>query len=186
MSEELTEGQEALAASVAEASLSADGRSLEVLDKTRAIAALEMHAAGSSWKKIRKATGIGWPAFMRLKSDHQEALGIRQKEAAREAAIVHAKSAALLERRLDMLGEDDEALANESVRDLSVTFGVTADKMQVLNGSPSAIVEERSGLTLKEAAEFLADLKRRKEAREVAIDAEEVQNGAAAPPEGQP
>jgi len=130
-------------------------RKVEVSKPEATQKALAMLAEGLAYYRIEKDTGIDHRTLARLENDNKETI-----DQWRQRASIKAKRAADL--LLDSLNEAVVTRGNEtSVKDLSISYGILADKSLVLQGEANQISETKQGLDVSKAKEAIEAAQKR-------------------------
>ena len=146
--------QRELAESIAKQAASSPVK-VEAKKPEQAAVAIEMLAQGVGIVRVREATGLSLCALTRLRQDHCEVISHRQERAANDAARAADAYRMLLEEKADQLGQDAEALAKLSPKDLAVTYGICTDKAMSLSGRATVVIEHRTAPSREEYREAL-------------------------------
>lgn len=120
-------------------------RKVEVSKPEATQKALAMIADGQSYNRIEKTTGIDHRTLARLANENQESIDDWRRRAAQKA-----KQAADLV--LDSLNDAVIERGREtSIKDLSISYGILADKSLVLSDQPTQITETRQAVDMDAA-----------------------------------
>ena len=112
---------------------------------------LKLLAAEYSVRRISKETGMGHAAIQRLKWTHKETLESRRKELARTYGMAAEAVVALAFKKIEMLEDDEDALANTTLKDIALSGAILTDKAMQLSGMATVTIEHRSGPSIEDA-----------------------------------
>jgi len=149
-------------------------QALELCRPKEAAEALYLLACTSMTKRaISDELGIDRRELWRLEG-HHGTLEMRREGLARRMMNLSKGLASLMERKLDQLEEDPEALAATPLKDIAISMGIVTDKGSALAGMATSRVEHVVGVTLDDAMSMIADAKRKaaEKIAENAIEAE--------------
>lgn len=127
------------------------GRSLEFIDPEKAARALFLISTGN-YAKYRIAKELGVSKFLvdRLEYNHSDSLETRRKELSVRFTILAEKMAVLMDRKVEDLLEDPDALKDIPFKDISIAMGVMTDKSAQMAGIATTVIEHRSGPKLED------------------------------------
>jgi len=128
-----------------------DCRSIESLQPQKAAMALEMLARCDSIRKISRATGLSTSTIQQMKWRHAETLETRKKKLARVYGIGAETAMNLTFQKLEMLEDDEDALAQTSLKDIALTTAILTDKAMALSGMATVTIEHRKGPSIEDA-----------------------------------
>lgn len=142
---------------------------MERTDPKRAVMLLEMMAEGHSYRKIMKETGCEWSTLAALRGRHLKVLEERRAEVAEGALQLSEAARMLVHEKLADIAADPEKLANTSLKDLMVTYGIGVDKhFAALGEAQKHVVEHKvDGTSLADAAKAIAEARERVKAKMV-------------------
>ena len=101
--------------------------------------------------KIQKALGCNNNTTRRIRVDFSETIQERRKEFSRRFAVVSEMATDLMMKKMGMLEEDDEMLANTPLKDLALVAAIATDKGGMLDGMPTVTIEHRKGSSIEDA-----------------------------------
>ena len=104
------------------------GNSLEARMPKKAVHALELMAQGTSWRKVREATGISFAGQAGLKARNGKVLQKRREQMAVDGFETAEKIRMLLSEKLQQLSDDGEALSKTNLKDLVLSRAIEQDK----------------------------------------------------------
>lgn len=158
--------------SVGEAQENLNYRYVEKRKPKQAALALDMLAAGETYEKTMKVTGIGFVALSALRARHERALEVRRKELALDGFEMAERMRALVTKKTEMLMEDDEALMKTPLKDLTVGYAISVDKGLQALGEQKVVVEHRTGKpTLADAMKAIEEARAALQREAIPIEA---------------
>jgi len=133
-------------------------------------------AQGKSRLSISRDLGLDMPTLRRLLEDNEQAIEAKRKEMAYVFAGVANQYVGLLQKKADLLDDDDDALKQTAPDKLAVVVGIMTDHHNKLSGMNTITIEHRKGATIDEAQATLAAIRARiaENAKAGAIEAEVV------------
>lgn len=137
------EAKGAVVASVATADV--DKRCIEVVDPRRAVRALEMMAAGDSYREIRAETGLSFQALVNLRARHEVALEVRRRQLAQDGFELQEGIRQVMREKIRMIAEDPKQMEKTTLKDLSISYAIAQDKALQALGENKVVVEHRGG-----------------------------------------
>ena len=136
------------------------GSSTEAMHTEEACRALELLAQGKSDRDVAAETGIKFGALAAIKQRHKGALDVRKAQMAQDGFVVMEKARMVLDRKLDMLADDDEQLRKLGVKDAALTMAVLQDKaLQAAEGHKVVVEHTKGKPSLADAKAFLDELR---------------------------
>lgn len=133
------------------------------------VVALEMLADGKGFRAIREETGLSFAGIAALKARHSRALEIRRGEMAHDGFELVEKHRLLINKKLDELAEDEDALRKVRLNDLNLGYAMMQDKaFAALEGNKVTVEHVKKGPTLEDALRAIQEAQRR--VREESID----------------
>lgn len=136
---------------------------LESKDPERAAAVLTMLARGESERAVIAEHNVGKGTMTRMRVHHSELLESTRSYRTQMASHLQVKASQALEKKLDRVLSDEEALDKTTVKDLSFGYGITTDKQRIILGESVATPQERK-VTINDAIELIEAAKRQVEA----------------------
>lgn len=147
-----------LATSVSEAAR--DVRLIEYRKTPEAMLALEMMAEGQSYKEVEAATGITFSTLAALRTRHSDALEVRKRELAAGGFEMAEKARMILNRKFDMLADDDDQIRKMTAKDAALAYAVLQDKaLQAAEGNKVVVEHQKGRPSLEDARAYLDSLK---------------------------
>ena len=122
-----------------------DTKCVEFTKPLQAAMALEMLAAGTPGRQIAAKTKLDIHTIRALRWRHSETLETRRKEFSKKFAMGAEALVDLTFKKAEMLDDDDEMLANTSLKDLALGAAIMTDKAMALSGMATAVIEHRKG-----------------------------------------
>ena len=152
----------------------ADVRSLELTEPGKAAMVLEMLSRRDSVLQISKKTGVSRHLIRKLRWRHGETLESRRKEMAQKMAMAAEETTELYFKKIEMMDDDDDMLAQTSLKDLALSNAIFTDKAMQLSGMATAVIEHRRGPSIEDAQAAIAEARARiaNRATEHAIEVE--------------
>lgn len=154
-------------------------RSAEIAKPEQSAMALWMIANGRTKKDACEKTGLAGNEIWRLSRHHVGTLAqfLEKKRPELAARYLHVaeQTVGLLEKKIDQLESDDEALAGEKLKDLALGFGIVNDKAMQLAGVATVRIEHVKGPSIEDYEELINAA--RKRLSESAIEAEVISDG---------
>jgi hypothetical protein len=155
---------------VATAMVEGGGRGAERRKPREAALAIEMLAGGATYRDVSKETGLTFNELSGLKARMGATIEERRKQLAVDGLDMAEKLRLLVQRKAEMLAEDEGALAKVSMKDLVISYAVGVDKGMQALGENKVVVEHRGGKpTLEDAMKAIREAREslQKEAIEV-------------------
>lgn len=138
-----------------------------------AIALYRLTDTDDSKTKIAADLGIPRIVLDRFIYHHEETWEKRRPMLAAQLTQAAGTLARAMQRKADMLLEDDALLAETPLNHLAIAAGVSIDKAAALNGMATTVVEHRVGVSLDDAMAAITAAKEKVKAK--AIEAEIVE-----------
>ncbi len=136
------------------------------------VMALEMLLSGIGADEIRKKTGLGWEAISSLKARHEVALEVRRKQLAADGFEMAEGIRLLAKKKMQMLADDDEALAKVSLKDLVLARAIEQDKSFQALGEAKSVIEHRTGKpSLADAQKAIEEARRSLQKEAIPVEA---------------
>ena len=147
-------------------------RALEIANPEQAAEILYLLARGETWMAIRGKTGIDPASLSRLQRHHIGTLEKYRPILAQRFTQAAARLLDTLDRKIDQIESDDEAMSKTSLKDIAISLGVATDKASHLAGIATTVIEHRTGPTLEDAMSFRESIRQRiaEKAKGEAID----------------
>lgn len=129
------------------------GKGLEYRNPKLAVQVLEMVCNGSSYRQVELATGVTFDQLMFLRGRHAMAIEKRRQQLALDGFELAEGVRMLAKEKIVKLADNPKQLANTSLRDLAVSYGIFHDKGLLAAEGNRTIVEHKPKLlTLEDAA----------------------------------
>lgn len=131
-------------------------------------------AQGRSRLSITRDLNVHMSTITNLMHSHSATIEAKRKEMAHVYAGVANQYVGLLQKKADLLDDDDEALKQTAPDKLAVVVGIMTDHHNKLSGMNTITIEHRKGATIDEAQATLAAIRARiaENAKATAIEAE--------------
>jgi len=151
-----------------------DKRCIEAQNPQLAADILWRLAQGRSRLSISRDLGVHVATIRNLLDNHGQTVEAKRKEMAHVYAGVANQYVGLLQKKADLLDDDDDALKQTAPDKLAVVVGIMTDHHNKLSGMNTITIEHRKGATIDEAQATLAAIRARiaENAKSTAIEAE--------------
>lgn len=158
-------------------------RALEIRAPEIAAEALYLLACtGMGKQKIARELGIDARELWRLEL-HHGTLELRRAGLAARMTNLSGGLMRILEQKVDQLEDDPEKLSATSLKDITLSIGISLDKAAMLSGMPTTVIEHRTGPTIEDAQREIQAARDRlaERAKVQCIDAEIVEPVSSVP-----
>lgn len=136
--------------------------SLEVRKPDKVILAVDMLADGESMYAVKKATGLGHDALVRLRLRHKDAIEVRRMKAADDAERLMGRYMALSEEKAQQMEDNPELLAKVNPKDLVLSASIMADKSSQLRGlATGGAGDSKQGASLEDVQKAIEEASER-------------------------
>jgi len=130
-------------------------QAFEFKEPEKAAEALHLLAQGAMTQKaICTKLGIYGTTLSKLARYHAgslaEAFEHTRKDLAARYLNLAARTAGLMEKKIDNLEDDEEALAAVPIKDLAITIGIIHDKGMAAAGAATTVIEHRTSSSMEE------------------------------------
>jgi hypothetical protein len=145
---------------------------LEAREPAKAMFALEMLSAGSTWSEIATETGFNFNQISKLRARNEVAIDVRKKQLAADGFEMAEGLRLLIKQKMDMLANDPGALRRVNLRDLVLPYGIAVDKGMMAMGEHKVVIEHRSNKpSLEDAMKAIEDARRQLQKEAIPVEA---------------
>lgn len=135
---------------------------------------LWMMSLGKSRLAITRETGVTMPILRRLLEENHKTVEEKRKELAGIYSSEAQRYIGLLQKKADLLEDDDEALKNTPPDKLAVVIGILTDHYNKLTGNNTITIEHKKGASIEDAQKWQDELRAKlaQRAKESSLEAE--------------
>jgi len=131
---------------------------VEHTDPKNAALALELLAQGDRYDEVKEKTGIGFTALAGLRVRHQGALDERRASLAQDGFQMAEQLRMLVQRRAEMLADNDDELRKVNIKDLVLSNAIAQDKAFNALGENKVVIEHRKEkLSIEDARRMIQE-----------------------------
>lgn len=150
------------------------GQSIERRNPQLAAEILWKLSLGKSRLQVMRETGVTMETLRRLVEDNSHTVDEKRKQLASIYGAEAQRYIGLLQKKADLLEDDDEALKNTPPDKLAVVIGILTDHYNKLTGNNTITIEHKKGATIEDAQKWQDELRAKlaQKVRNSAIEAE--------------